>query len=126
MTRPRAEGANLVSDEPCTPITERLLELAVEHRPEVSVVHAAGEIDLCTAPRLAETLAGQPGPVVLDLSRVGFLSAAGVQVVLDVCARGCQLCLVAPRGTQVCRVLDLTGVTAVVSRFEELADALGA
>ncbi|WP_191247607.1 STAS domain-containing protein [Amycolatopsis deserti] len=109
-----------MSDVPRTPLTERLLDLAVEYRSGASVVRATGEIDLCTAPRLAETLAGQLGPVVLDLTRVAFLSAAGVQAMLDVR----ELRVVAPRCSQVARVLDLTGLTAILPRYETVPEAL--
>ncbi|OXM66676.1 MULTISPECIES: STAS domain-containing protein [Amycolatopsis] len=112
-----------MSDVPRTPLTERLLDLAVEYRSGACVVRASGEIDLCTAPRLAEALAGRPGPVVLDLTRVAFLSAAGVQAMLDV--RDRELRVVAPRSSQPARVLGLTGVTAVLPRYETVCEALG-
>ncbi|WP_435582041.1 STAS domain-containing protein [Amycolatopsis thermoflava] len=123
-TRPCAEGANLVSDEPRTPLTERLLDLAVEYRSGMSVVHATGEIDLSTAPRLAEALAEQPGTVVLDLTRVAFLSAAGVQAMLEVRGRGRELRLVAPRSCRADRVLDLTGLTSILPRYESVCEAV--
>ncbi|WP_431921301.1 STAS domain-containing protein [Amycolatopsis tucumanensis] len=113
-----------MSDEPRTPLTERLLDLAVEYRSGAAVVRATGEIDLSTAPRLAETLAEQPGTVVLDLTRVAFLSAAGVQAMLDVRARGRELRLVAPPGCRANRVLDLAGVTSVLTRYESVCDAV--
>ncbi|MEU0513724.1 STAS domain-containing protein [Amycolatopsis sp. NPDC006125] len=113
-----------MSDEPRTPLTERLLDLAVEYRSGAAVVRATGEIDLSTAPRLAETLAEQPGTVVLDLTGVAFLSAAGVQAMLDVRARGRELRLVAPPSCRANRVLDLSGLTSILPRYESVCDAV--
>lgn len=112
-----------MSDEPCTPLTERALDIAVERRAELALVRAAGEIDLCTAPMLAEALGRQRGPVVLDLTRVVFLSAAGVQAILD--ARLPSLRLVTPRSGRINRVLDLTGLTTCVPRFDTVGEATG-
>ncbi|GAB3564385.1 hypothetical protein GCM10027445_08110 [Amycolatopsis endophytica] len=114
-----------MSDEPCTPLTERVLDLAVERRRGVAVVSAAGEIDLCSAPGLADALAERSGPVVLDLTRVAFLSAAGVQVMLEAQARGCDLRLVVPRSGRLLRIFDVTGLTAQVPRFDSVVDAVG-
>lgn len=114
-----------MSDERCGPLTERLLDLTVERRRGTPVVSAAGEIDLSTAPRLARVLGEQAGPVVLDLTGVEFLSAAGVQVLLDVRGRGRDLRVVLPRSCLAHRVLELTGVEEAVARYDTVADAVG-
>ncbi len=53
----------------------------------VPVVTAEGTVDLRTGPTLARAitaaLAPQPADVVIDLSGVGFMAAAGVHVLLD-------------------------------------------
>jgi anti-sigma B factor antagonist len=50
-----------------------------------------GELDLATAPALAEQLTAaeraRPGVVTLDLSELSFISAAGMRVVLDAARR---------------------------------------
>ncbi|MEU8633979.1 STAS domain-containing protein [Amycolatopsis sp. NPDC048633] len=51
---------------------------------DVIVVEVGGEIDACTAPRLeaalAEHVRAGPGVLRVDLGEVGFLGAAGLQV----------------------------------------------
>lgn len=103
--------------------------------PGVIVVRVAGEIDAATAPRLEAVLAqavtataaesarlvprsrppASAGPeVVCDLHDVGFMSAAGITVLLqatvDAGEHGVVLTLHAP-SRAVRRPLDLTGVT---------------
>jgi len=60
------------------------------HRDAVALA-AAGELDLATAPLLAAHLdavgAGDAAAVVLDLSRVTFLAACGVALLLGVARR---------------------------------------
>lgn len=60
---------------------EEALTVLIQHRPEFALVTVAGEVDLTTAPllrvRLTE-LAATGGPLVVDLSRVGFIDAAGL------------------------------------------------
>ena len=68
------------------------------------VVRAAGELDLATAPLLRRAIvsAGSPGPldVVVDLSGVTFVDAAGLGALLDgseaVRKGGGDLCLSSP------------------------------
>ncbi|MFI5614277.1 STAS domain-containing protein [Amycolatopsis sp. NPDC051903] len=62
-----------------------LLRLHV-HRPVpgASVVEVVGEVDLCTAPHLAEVLESRirstVGVVIVDLGRTTFLAVAGLKV----------------------------------------------
>ncbi|MEU4672263.1 STAS domain-containing protein [Amycolatopsis sp. NPDC023774] len=64
---------------------KRLLSLHV-HRPVpgASVVEVVGEVDLCTAPHLAEVVEARirstVGVVIIDLSRTTFLAVAGLKV----------------------------------------------
>jgi anti-sigma B factor antagonist len=51
--------------------------------PSCVVIAVAGEIDMETAPELAECLSEHTDvDVILDLSRVGFLSSSGVSVLV--------------------------------------------
>ena len=50
------------------------------------IVEAVGEIDAHTCERLEAALAGAgmaPGPVVLDLSGVGFIDSSGLRVLVN-------------------------------------------
>jgi anti-anti-sigma factor len=92
-------------------------------RPDVCVVRPVGELDIATAPLLAEYLrehsADRPAELVLDLSGVTLLAAPGVAVIVgaahhrdDVHGR---LHLTGVAGNRpVEQVLDLTGVAALV------------
>lgn len=82
-------------------------------------VRATGELDLASAPALAQELsraiaAGAPR-VVLDLTALEFIDSAGLRVVLagmaDARSRGCEMSLL-PGPDRVQRVFDLTGTTA--------------
>ncbi|WP_084402220.1 STAS domain-containing protein [Lentzea albidocapillata] len=85
--------------------------------PARAVVELVGEVDMSTAPLLAERLAGLLAEdidhVVLDLSGLTFLSAAGVNVLLaadrSARTRGVAISL-AGCGGVVRRVLQATGV----------------
>ena len=73
-----------------------------------------GELDLATAPKLADALADIPDStvvVILDLSELTFMDSAGLHVILTARNRladvGRRLMLV-PGGQQVQRVFELT------------------
>jgi anti-anti-sigma factor len=98
----------------------------------VCVVAPEGEIDVATAPVLAEHLRAQttdgPAHLVLDLAAVRFLAAAGVALIMSA-QRGDgdvhgELHLVGVHGNRsVERVLRLTGVLPVLSVHDDV-DAL--
>jgi anti-anti-sigma factor len=54
--------------------------------PDAVVVEVTGEVDLCTAARLADLLdehvRARPGVLRVDLGKVWFLGAAGIRVLL--------------------------------------------
>ena len=98
------------------------------YRDDLYVVTVAGELDLRTAPELARVMRGELPPVlVADLTRVTFLSAAGLRVLVDTAERarvaGCVLGVVA-EGPLALRVLRMSGVAAAIPTFESLSDAL--
>lgn len=82
-----------------------------------AIVAAAGQVDLATAPRLAEALAqaqaGGIGETVLDLTAVDFLDSVGVGVLVEAAVaarqRGAALSVRGATGW-VARVLEITGV----------------
>ncbi|WP_244223747.1 STAS domain-containing protein [Amycolatopsis circi] len=64
-----------------------MLRLRVRHpAPGTAVVEVAGEVDLATAPRLAEVvesrLRSTVGLVIVDLRRTTFLGVAGLRVLI--------------------------------------------
>jgi anti-anti-sigma factor len=59
------------------------LAVQVRHQPGYSIITAAGEVDILTAPRLRRRLAALAGagrPVITDLGQVSFIDAAGLRV----------------------------------------------
>jgi anti-anti-sigma factor len=100
-----------------------------------SGVTVRGELDMSTAPLLAEALDGairdSAGRFVLDLSDVAFLDSSGVNVLLRARAllgrADREIVVVCPPG-QVRRVLELVGVDDLFALYgtrEEAAAALG-
>jgi anti-anti-sigma factor len=89
------------------------LELSVSHLDGFVVVRARGEIDVACSTQLGRALAAFGGrPLVLDLSQVSYLDAAGIAVVVDtdrrLRQRGARLVLRDPAPI-VRRLLQITG-----------------
>ena len=81
------------------------------------VVVVAGQVDLATAPQLAEALAlarrEAPQEIVADLTKVDFLDSVGVRVLVEAAREaGQQDSSLSVRGATgwVARVLEITGV----------------
>ena len=80
------------------------------------VVAVSGEVDLCTAPLLAEELRrAQPldGVLVVDLDQVEFMDCAGLRALVDFAdevASGPTRLLVTPGSRQVQRLFELSGI----------------
>lgn len=102
-------------------------------RPDICVVHVAGELDMATVPELADYLREQtascPADLVLDMTEVSLLSALGVALImsaraneLDIHGRLRLLGVAENRGVR--RVLALTGVMAVLDVHDSLASLL--
>jgi anti-sigma B factor antagonist len=90
------------------------LIVRVRTAPLPTLVTVAGEIDLLTAPQLRDEVRALPdGDVILDISGVQFLAAAGLRVLLDLHDRqaraGAQVVL-AEATLPVQRVLSVTGL----------------
>jgi len=102
-------------------------------RPTVCLVQLAGELDNATAPLLAnylrEQTASAPTHLLLDLAAVRFLAAAGVTLIMDALRHyhgihgELHLTGITDDST-VDRVLDLTGVRAILSHHRSVEDAL--
>ncbi len=100
-------------------------------QPDVHLLRVAGELDIATAPLLADHLrehADTAGVLVLDLSDVTLLAASGVALIVDahrdIGARG-RLHLIGVTGNRpVARVLDLTGVLGLLDVHDDLPGLL--
>jgi anti-anti-sigma factor len=114
--------------------SEGVLPLTVavsKPQPDVHLLRVAGELDIATAPLLADHLrerAGTAGVLVLDLSDVTLLAASGVALIVDAhrdtAARG-HLHLIGVTGNRpVARVLDLTGVLGLLDVHDDLPGLL--
>jgi anti-sigma B factor antagonist len=101
----------------------------------VCVAHLSGELDMATAPLLAEYLreqtAARPTELVLDLGGVTLLAAAGLTLIVralnndsDIHGR---LRLMGVAGNRpVERVLRLTGLTSILDIHDDLQTVLDA
>jgi anti-sigma B factor antagonist len=113
------------------------VELRLSHyeRPYATVVAAAGELDLLTAPafsaKINELVCRQPSDIVVDLSEVQFMDSAGLQILLSaerrVTRRARRLTVICPAGPvrRVIELARLTDVLGLVSSFGEYEARLG-
>lgn len=97
------------------------LDIDIVERDDAVVVVLEGEVDLCAAPRLEESLlraaASDAPAIVVDLDRVSFMDSAGVHVLLQFSlseqVRG--RFSLTPGPPQVRRLFDVTGVRRYLS-----------
>ena len=92
------------------------MRIARSTRAGRTAVAVTGEIDLATADAMGDAVREhlRAGPVLLDLSQVGFMDSSGVRVLdallREVDAEGWDLLLVPTLTEAVAQVLELTGV----------------
>lgn len=96
----------------------------------VIVLTVQGEVDMRTAPRLAdainEALEGRPKALIVDLSAVDFLASAGLHAVLrgrEVAAESIRFAVVASSRT-VNRLIGIFDVDYRLTVYPTLADAV--
>lgn len=119
-------------DQPEPALTASIEQLGTAH-----VVHMTGEIDMSNVGELesaierAETDAVASGPalVVVDLQGVTFLGAESLRCLVSandrIAAGGGTMRVVAPAGSGVVRrLLDLSGVGALLDLFETVESAV--
>ena len=89
----------------------------VEQQDETAYVRVNGELDIQTAPQLAEALDGVNSVVVVDLSGVTFIDSTALGVLVrahhEAEAKGHQLVLARPT-PMARRVLDITALDTVL------------
>lgn len=100
-------------------------DLTTDERSDATVVGVFGELDLATAPRLAEALeeVGE-GLLAVDLTGTTFLDSTGVRTIANVARErhGSLVLVCPPSNSAVTRVLDLTGFGDALTVHESLAD----
>jgi len=105
-----------------------------EEKNGTQIVSVTGEVDLSSAPRLAEVIGrakeqagGDPSHVVVDLSEVEYMDTAGLEVLLVEWNSSRQLdgrmCLVAPEGP-LTRLLEVSGLGELFDLYPELDAAV--
>jgi anti-sigma B factor antagonist len=97
----------------------------------VTLVRVRGEVDLLTAPLLRAELDHQvdlmPSVLIIDLTRVTFFGASGVEVLIEVCqrARRTETLLRLVHNTRaVARMVKILQLDRLFPIYHELADAL--
>jgi anti-sigma B factor antagonist len=98
--------------------------------PDVAVLSVAGDLDMLTAPRLAqaldELLSREPRTIVVDLSEVSFLGSAGLAAIVTAHERAAShevLRIVAqPRETR--RTFTMTGLDDLLALYPTRKAAL--
>ena len=103
----------------------------VAERSGATVVAVSGDVDMQTAPQLAEALQAVSSSantsLVVDLSAVEFLDSSGLGVLVaahrELSANGGRMKLVRPRPA-INKVLTLTRLTEIIEAFDSLDDAL--
>jgi len=104
------------------------MDIGLERAQGHVVITVAGEVDLATAPELAAALdevGADDGPIVVDLTEVGFLDSSGLNVLLQARERlggGTSVRLVATRPA-ILRVLAVTGLDEVFPVFPAVGEA---
>jgi len=109
------------------------MEITTKQFKRCDLVKAVGRVDSSTAPQLAEALdainAADRFKIVLDLSEVGFISSAGLRVMISVqktCKRWNRGELVLTSVPQrIYEALDLAGFVPLFKLFDDAVEAVG-
>lgn len=107
------------------------LSITTEAKGEATVVHAGGDLDVYTAPRLKETLdkALAGNRLVLDLSGVEFIDSTALGVLVGALqlsqSRGGEFRLVVD-DPFLLKIFRITGFDGMFSIYPQLEDALSA
>ncbi|SPM37212.1 Anti-anti-sigma regulatory factor (antagonist of anti-sigma factor), partial [Mycobacterium rhizamassiliense] len=98
---------------------------------EAVVLQVSGVIDIITAPSLAThldvALTGTPAVLVVDLTKVDFLSSAGITVLVEahrLTQNSATSLRVAAEGAATSRPLQIVGVDKIVGLYPTVDDAV--
>jgi anti-anti-sigma factor len=120
-----ADASNIDSAAPLCTFDERWQE-------STAIISCEGDIDMTTSPELERRIAAarerSPSAIIVDLSRVQFLSSSGIGLLAaadERCRPDIRFAVVAEgRATQ--RPMELVGITATVTVRSTLQAALDA
>jgi anti-sigma B factor antagonist len=96
-------------------LSDPFFSLAVRRSDAGTVVTVAGELDVATAPELAQALANADGQVTVDLSATTFADPSALRVLLAAYDDGVRIRVFPRRGGQVARLLALTGTDTLLT-----------
>ena len=96
-------------------LSDPFFSIAVRQSDAGTVVTVAGELDVATAPELAQALADAGGQVTVDLSATTFADPAALRVLLAARADGLRIRVLPRRGGQVARLFALTQTEELLS-----------
>lgn len=129
---PAAEVTGFMNTDPLNTGPDSLA-FSVSREPGYAVLSVAGDVDAGTEQRFRDALTSVLTHgvlrIVVDLSRVDFMSSAGIGVLMGVrrvlSDAGGSLVLASPHG-QVAQVLSMTGVAEVIPVTASVSDAVAA
>jgi anti-sigma B factor antagonist len=105
---------------------------ALAYQDGIAVLAVGGDVDLATVPALEaaidEALVSKPTGLVIDLSEVGFLASAGLQVLVAThnnVSESAQFAVVA-NSAATSRPIQLTGLDQIFELYPTLDEALAA
>jgi anti-anti-sigma factor len=105
-------------------------EVSVEHSGTTAIVHLAGELDIGTAPALAEALQSLERPcerIILDLTSLEFIDSTGLRLAVVEHGRsnmdGFEFVIAGATGP-VLKVLRLTGLDVTLPLAPDVASVL--
>jgi len=96
-------------------LSDPFFSIVVRQSDAGTVVTVAGELDVATAPELAQALADAEGQVTVDLSATTFADPAALRVLLAARADGIRIRVLPRRGGQVARLFALTQTEELLS-----------
>lgn len=117
-------------DQPGDPVNRASFEVEQHERDGAVVLAVSGEVDMLSAPQLAEaistSLAAKPTALIVDLSKVEFLASAGLSVLVNGQAEVVEPTkfAVVADGPATSRPIKLMGIDSLLSLHRTLDNAL--
>ncbi|MGH2947993.1 MAG: STAS domain-containing protein [Solirubrobacteraceae bacterium] len=114
-TRAAPAAARVTSSLARDAVSRDATRIVAERTTRGCVIYVSGEIDIATSPQLQraldEAIEASDGPLVVDLSAVGFIDVSGLRVLRSTVRRaGARKFGVASPSAAVRRLLEITGI----------------
>jgi anti-sigma B factor antagonist len=126
----RADPTSVCPPDGIVPTRSGAVGITVDWLGRIAVVAVSGDVDMLTAPKLAEAITAaalqEPAALIVDLSGVRFLASAGMAVLISAhqaLAPPSRFGVVAD-GPVTGRPLTLVGVDTIVAVYPTLAEAV--